>query len=187
MFNMNFGVWIMRTAILKTIGPLAFIGVLIFALYYPYMFLTWMWKFDFSGPTSWQFLYIVDDDAEVPFAPRLFHFLMWLPSAIATQVSLVAALYLIWRVLRHAYFEMGTVTALQVAGIAAAIGAACNLIAASFEGWLLTRFNAEETLPIQFRLDSGETGVLLTGIGLFLLGWVVRLATIKRTENSEMI
>ncbi len=171
----------------KILGPIAFLGVLSFAIYYPYKFFNWMSVLNFSGPTGWHVLYFVEKTVEVPLATRIAHVFMWLPSVIATQVSLLAALYLIWQVMTQAYFEMRTVTALQVAGTAAAIGASLNLFVGGFDGWFLTRFNAGEKIPISFRLDSGESGVFLTGIGLFLLGWVVRLAMLKRTENSEMI
>lgn len=177
----------MRETTVKILGPVAFIGVLGFAIYYPYKFFSWMWVLDFSGPTGWHALYFVENTVRVPLSARLLHFAMWLPSVIATQVSLFAALYLIWRVIRQAYFEIRTVTALQIAGIAAAIGAACNLIVGGIEGWFLTRFNTEQQFPVSMRLESGETGVLLTGIGLFLLGWVIRLAVIRHTENSEMV
>lgn len=177
----------MRETHVKLLAAISFVGVLVFALYYPYRFFNWMWVLDFSGPKGWQVLYFVENDVEVPFLTRLAHFVMWLPSLIATQISLLAALYLIWRVYRQIVFEMQTITALQIAGIAAAVGAACNLLAGSFDGWLLTRFNSDENFPIRFRLESGEMGVLLTGIGLFLLAWVTRLALMKRTENSEMI
>ena len=177
----------MRETHVKLLAAISFVGVLVFALYYPYKFFYEMWSLNFVGPKGWQVFYFVEDDVEVPFWARLGHFTMWLPSFIATQTSLLAALYLIWRVYRQIYFEMQTITALQIAGIGAAVGAACNLIAGSFDGWLLTRFNSDENFPISFRLESGEMGVLLTGIGLFLLAWVTRLALLKRVENSEMI
>ncbi len=177
----------MRETTVRVLGPIAFIGVLIFSLYYPYKLLGWMWLLDFSGPSGWHVLYFVESTVQVPFRARLIHFVMWLPSAIATQISLLAALYLIWLVIKQAYFELRTVTALQVSGAAAAIGAVCNLIAGGLDGWFLTRFNTDARLQVSFRLESGETGVLLTGIGLFLLGWVIRLARIKHAENSEMV
>jgi hypothetical protein len=177
----------MRKNIVTIIGTASFIGVLIFAIYYPYKFFSWMWVLDFSGPSGWQVLYFVEEGVEVPAYDRALHFAMWLPSVTATQISLLAALFLIWRVLKQDYFEVQTITALQVAGIAAAIGATFNLLIGSIDGWFLTRFNSDEKFSIQFRFESGEMGVLLTGIGLFLLGWVIRLALLKRTENSEII
>ena len=177
----------MRENSVKFLAALCLLGVLAFTLYYPYRLFNWMWLLDFSGPSGWQVLYFVEDGVEVPFRARLLHFAMWMPSFVATQISLLAALYLIWRVFKQAYFEVQTITALQVAGIASAVGAACNLFAGSIEGWFLTQFNNDEKFPIHFRFDSGEMGVILTGIGLFLLGWVIRLAVLKRTENSEII
>ena len=162
-------------------------GLIAFGAYYPYTFLRTMIPLAFSGPESWQFLWIVDDTALAPLGARLFHFSMWVPTVLATQGMILAAIWLVGLLLRGIYFETRTVRALQWVGGLAAVAGATALVSMSFEAWVLTAYNSGERAPIRFHFESGEIGVLLTGLGLFLLGWVLRVTVIMRRENQEIV
>lgn len=166
---------------------LALGGMAVFAIYYPYKFVTGLASIDFTGPTTWQMFYIVEDGIQVPLSARIGHFLAWVPTALATQVSIVASMLMVWRVIQQSYLHNGTIKILQWAGGAAAVAAFTALVAASLEAWMLTRFNTDNQFPVQLRIESGEMGVLLAGIGVFMLGWVIRIALDLDGENREIV
>lgn len=171
--------WIARATIL---------GLLIFAVYYPYRLLSDFIPFSFSGPTSWQSHYLVDDTALVPFWGRALHFGFWMPTVIATQVMIFAAIYLVWLIQKNVLFEHRTVRALKIVGAAAAIAGVSALAAILVDGWWVTSWNTvQEQLPIRLHLESGEMGVLFTGLGVFLLALVLDVAVLKKRENEEIV
>lgn len=163
-------------------------GLLAFAIYYPYKLLSSFVPFTFSGPGSWQQHWMVDDTALVPLWARLGQFLLWMPTAIATQIMILLALYLVWLVQREVLFERRTVRALKWVGASAAIAGVFALVAIALDAWAITRFNTEQPqYPVKVHLESGEMGVLLCGLGLFLLGYVLDIAVLKLHENEEMV
>lgn len=172
---------------IRVTSVLVMAGLLIFAIYYPYKFFFQMIPLDFSGPTGWQEIYMVDDDVLVPLAARTAHFIKWIPSVLFTELMVVMALYLVHLIYRGVYFCDRTARALQWVGGLGALAALATLLSISFEAWMLTRFNAEHVAPIKFQFDSGEMGVLLAGLGVFMLGWVFRVAMFKDKENREII
>lgn len=172
----------------RLIGVITLLGLIAFAIYYPYKLWTGFVMWEFSGDTSWQGHWMVDDTVIAPLSYRLMHFAIWVPTILATQIMLFAAIRVVVRMLRGAVFERRTVRALQVLGICAAVSALTNLGAMAVDPWILTGLNAPENQwPMRFRLDTGETGVLLVGLGLLILGWVIDLAAFKAQENREMI
>jgi len=169
------------------IARLFLVGLAVFAFYYPYMFFTTGWPYAFAGPESWQGYWIVEDDVLVPFPARLGQFLMWLPTVLATQGMTLVSMWLVILLIRGIYFEPRTVRALQWVGALAALAGATSLIAQTFNPWLLTLYNADKHWPIRFHFDSGEIGVLLVGLGLFLLGRVLHLTVLLNRENKEFV
>lgn len=131
---------------------------------------------------------MVDDTVLVPLWGRMAQFGLWLPTIIATQIMILLAIYLVWLIEREVLFERRTVRTLKWIGASAAIAAFCALVAIAIDAWWLTSWNTE--LPkrsIHIHLESGEMGVLLCGLGLFLLGYVLDIAVLKQRENEEMI
>jgi len=164
------------------------LGLAVFAVYYPYKFLVSSLPFAFSGDPSWQVHWMVDDTALVPFWARLAHFGLWIPTVVGTQIMIFLALYLVWLIHREVLFESRTVMALKWVGGSAVIAAFFALIAMALDAWWITSWNTElEKQPIHLRLESGEMGVLLCGLGLFLLGYVMDIAVLKKRENEGMI
>lgn len=169
------------------IARLFLVALAVFAVYYPYMYISTAWPMAFAGPESWQPYWLVEDDILVPFAARAGHFAMWLPTVLATQAMILAAMWLVILLLRGIYFDPRTVRALQWVGALAAIAGTTSLIAIAFNPWVLTFFNKEEFRPIRLYFDSGEIGVLLVGLGLFLLGRVLHVTVILNRENKEFV
>ena len=164
------------------------LGLVVFAAYYPYKLLTTFVPFAFSGAASWQPHWMVDDAALVPFWGRLAQFGLWVPTMVATQIMILLAIYLVWLFQREVLFEHTTIRVLKWLGSSAALAAVFALIAFAFDAWWLTSWNTE--LPrraIQFHFESGEMGVLLCGLGLFLLGHVLEIAAFKQNENEDII
>ncbi len=169
------------------IARLFLVGLAVFAVYYPFKFITTAWPFAFAGPESWAAYWFVEDDVLVPFAARAGQFFMWLPTVLATQAMILTAMWLVILLLRGIYFEARTVRALQWVGALAAFAGATSLIAQAFNPWLLTLYNTDKHLPIRFFFDSGEIGVLLVGLGLFLLGRVLHVTVVLSRENKEFV
>jgi len=173
---------------LRWFARVVMLGLAAFAIYYPYKLLVAFVPFAFSGDASWQKHWMVDDTALVPFWGRLTQFGLWMPTVIATQVMILLALYLVWLIHKEVLFERRTVTALKWVGGSAALAAFFSLIAMTFDPWWVTSWNTElPNRPIHFHFESGEMGVLLCGLGLFLFGYVMDIAVLKKRENEEMI
>lgn len=158
-----------------------------FAVYYPYKFLVESWPLAFSGPESWQAYWWVADDVLVPFRVRLIQWLVFVPTALATQAFLIGAIALVVMLLRGEYLTGRVVRLVTWVGGFAALAGVFSNIGMMFNPWLLTLYSPNQATPIMFRYDSGEIGVLLAGLGLFLAGQVLRLGLAIDTENKEFV
>lgn len=164
------------------------LGLLAFAIYYPYRLWTSFVPFLFSGDTSWQTHWMVDDTALVPLYWRVAELLLWTPTILATEAMIVAAIWLTVLLMRGTYFERRTVRALMVVGISAATAGVFALVAIAFDAWMITAWNeVQPRRPIAPVYESGEIGVTLTGLGLMLLAYVLDNAVDKRRENAEIV
>lgn len=169
------------------VARLFLVGLVIFAVYYPWTFLYYQWSFSFSGPEGWQGHWMVDQSALVPFGHRLMFFVIWLPAVVATELMVLFAIWLSVLVLRGIHFELSTVRALQRVGLSAAVAGASMIVAMCFADWMLTAYNAENIRPIRLHLESGEIGVFLSGAGVYLLGHVVKVTALMARENKEFV
>lgn len=165
---------------------LAIIGVVTFGAYYIYRFLDAMIPLNFHGDEGWQVLWFIEENIFAPFGARLVHFLMWMPTVFVTIGMLACALNVFRLVLRGRYFDPKTINSVKWVGILASLSGIFNFIASAVEAWWLTQFNPERA-EIHFRIDSGEMGVLLIGIGVFLLAWVLQVAHLLDHENKGMV
>ena len=169
------------------VGRASLVGMAAFAIYYPYKLLTQFVPFSFSGPEPWAAHWIVEDTVVAPLWLRASHFGLWVPTILGTLVMVLSAIYLVILLLRQSFFELSTVRALQRVGLWAAIAGFSALVAVAFEPWLMTLLNSENTRSPRIHLESGEMGVMLTGLGLVLLAHVLKLAVMKDRENKEII
>lgn len=164
------------------------VGLVLFGLYYPWRFFSLAGSFAFSGPEPWQALRGIDADAAVTLGLRTGWFVMWLVPVLATEAMILAALRLCFLLLRGVYFEPPTIRAVQWVGGLAALAGASALIALMIEPWLMTSANiVAPRLPLAFRYNTGEIGVSLVGLGVFLVALVMRLAMTLQAENKEFI
>lgn len=163
------------------------LGLFAFAIYYPYKFLATMVPFDFGGPEAWQNHWMIDPDAPITAAWQALHFFIWVPSVLATEAMLLAALWLTVLLMRGVTFDGRVVRMMQAIGLLAVLAAALWLAAAPFDSWMLTAFNAENVRPIRFLFDSGEIGLGIAGLGVFLLARVLHVTVLLDRENQEMI
>lgn len=107
---------------------------------------------------------------------------------LATQAMILIAIYLVWLIQGNVLFEPRTIQALKWVGLSAAIAGFFALIAIAFDAWWVTSWNTtQEKFPIRIHLESGEMGVLLCGLGLFLLAYVLDIAVLKKRENEEIV
>lgn len=172
---------------LWSVPSFVLIAIAFFLIYYTYRWVSSTIGLDLSGDAGWQWLFAVEDDVLVPLWARVGHILLWLPTVIATIAMILSAMVFVWRIRQGAYFTENTIRSVQMVGVLAAIAGAMAQISFSFDGWWLTQFNAAHKIPISFRFLPGEMGVFLVGFGIFMLGWVLRSAMVKKLENSEII
>ena len=169
------------------IARIFLVGLALFAVVYPALFLHQMIPFSFSGPSSWGLHWAVEDTAEVPLWARVVYFASWMPAIVATEVFIGAAIWLVILILRGVYFTRATVRALQWVGAAAAVSGVSILAAGSLALWQLTAFNSAERIPIRLWIESGEMGVLFDGLGVFLLAYLLKVTVLMADENREII
>lgn len=163
------------------------IGLVLFSLYYPYSFFWHMWAFAFADPDRWQSMPFVDPGVIIPMGQRVIYFLVWMVPMLATQAMLLAAIWFCVKLLQGVYFELPTIRALQWVGVFGTLAGAGVLGALALNPWMLTMTNVQNTHGPRPIYQSGEIGVLLVGLGVFLVAWVMRLVMSLQSENKEFI
>ncbi len=163
------------------------IAVIVFAIYYPYKFFSTSVSLHLSGPTSWQPYWWGQNDALIPLATRLGAFSIYLPAVIATQAMLLCVIWLTVLLIRGDFFSLRSVRLLTLVGGLAAAAGLFGLVGWAVTDWYILSFNPDHAIPFKLRYDSGEMGVAFAGLGLFLLGRVLRLVMLLDHENKEII
>jgi hypothetical protein len=171
----------------RRLGWVVMVALAIFAAYYVWKFLSTTIPFAFSGPEPWRRIPGIGLDVSVPLWLRAGWFAMWLPSAIATLGMLLSGIRLIWRFLNTDFFTLGTVRGLTWTGGFAAFAGGWSLLAWSFEPVILTLYSNGFQRGFAFRYDSGEIGLFLIGLGVVMLGMVLRLSMVLNAENKEIV
>lgn len=174
-----------RYAIVVTAALL--IGLVLFAVYYPYTFFRHTVAFAFTKPELWQSQPYVDPFVIVPAGQRAIYFMVWMVPMLATQAMLLAAIWFCVMLLRGVYFALPTIRALQWVGVFGTLAGVTALGALALNPWMLTMTNAQNHHGPRLVYQSGEIGVLLVGLGVFLVAWVMRLAMKLQSENKEFI
>lgn len=159
-----------------------------FAVYYPYVSFSFWGPYHFGDTKTWaEWVHWIEDDAIVPEWHPLAHLALWLPTVMITQAMILAGLYFLWRVVRRDLFSLHTVRSIQLVGACGAASALVFMGAQVFEGWLLTLYNTDDIRPIRFVWNIGQITQLLTGAGVFMIGWVLHIAMLRDRENQEII
>jgi|GEM_PF-6829562 len=172
---------------INTVGQIIQAGMFVFLLYYVYKFLGTVIPFAFTKPELWNSHWMVNGDVTVPMGARVVFFLMWSVAALATCIMVAFAIWAVQLVRMGQFFEQGTIRCLRYLGISTALAAATVTIGSSIEPWMITRFNETDKRDIFFWYDSGEVGLFLTGLGLILLAWMMKVAHVAQRENREFV
>ena len=159
----------------------------VFLVYYLYRSLGQLIPFAFTQPDLWETHWLVKGDVTIPMWLRLAYFAVWMISITATAVMLLAALYLVNLIRTGTYFELRTIRALQRVGLCAVIAGLAIIFASSLWAWMVTLMNVSDTRSIRFVYDSSEAGVALLGLGMFLLGWILKYVLLMQRENEAMV
>lgn len=163
------------------------VGLLIFLVYYPYRFFTETIPFAFTKPELWQEHWMVHHDVLIPFSIRSAYFAIWMLPVLATIIMTLVALYFFHLIRQGIYFDPRTVRSIQLMGICAAVSGAGVMLGYSLTPWLLTIMNAEDKRGIHFGYEPTEVGLVLTGLGLFMAGWIWNVVVLKAQENKEFV
>lgn len=164
------------------------VGVAAFTIYYPVKFLMESLPHYFSGPEPWAQLRWIDETVLVPFSTRLAAFMLWVPTVIASQVMLMASVWLILLLIRGDYFTPRIVWLMKWIGVSGACAGGLSHVGLALNGWLVTSHNVvKPNLPIRPIYDSGEVGVFLVGLGLYLMAHVLHLTWLKDQENAGIV
>ena len=177
----------MNSNFMKWFATLNIIWLAIFLIYYPYRVLKDVIPFAFTKPELWQNHWLVDHTTEIPFSLRLSYFLLWAFPILATVVMTAIAIHFFYLLRKGIYFDFRTVRDLQLLGLSACFAGFGVLLGNSLTSWLITILNTKEKHSIHFGYEPTEVSLMLTGIGLFLGGWIIKALVMEDQENKEFI
>ena len=100
---------------------------------------------------------------------------------------LIFALHLVNLVRQGVYFDLRVIRALQRVGASAVVASLGIMFAYTVWPWMITSQNMEHKRGLQFGYDSSQAGIALLGLGVFMLGWVVKCTILMRQENEEFV
>lgn len=159
-----------------------------FVIMYLYRFFVGIIPFAFSALEMWNTHWMVDKGVEIPMYWRIVFFAMWMFTVIATVLMGCCAIWVVNLIRKGVYFERRTIWGLGLLGLFGVLSGIGKIVGASFEPWVITRFNGAETQrDIYFWYSSADIGVTLIGASVVLLAWVLRVAVLTDLENKEFV
>lgn len=178
----------MHSKVISRLALFLIICFVAFVIVYLYRFLSLVIPFAFTQPEIWNTLPTVDEGTEIPTYWRVVFFGMWMFTVIATALMACCAIWVVNLIRKGVYFERRTIWGLGLLGLFGVLSGLGKIVGASFEPWIITRFNTAETQSdIYFWYSSAEIGVTLIGASVVLLAWVLRVAVLTDMENKEFV
>jgi hypothetical protein len=172
---------------IRSLSTCAIASLAVFLIYYPYRFLTDIIPFAFTNPEMWQTHWMVEHDVVIPNSIRFAYFGLWIMPVIATVLMTAVSMHFFYLIRRGVYFDHRIVRDIQLLGTFAAIAGAGVTLGYSLSPWLLTIMNSEERRDIHFGYEPSEISLILTGVGLFIAGWIWKVVVLKDQENKEFV
>jgi len=164
---------------------LAAMGV--FLIYYSYRAIGFLVEFSFLDHSLWEKHYLVRGDVVIPTWLRVSYFMAWMFPISATAIMLLVTMYLTNLIRSGGHFSIQMIRALQRVGVFAVIAGATLMGATSVWAWMITYQNTAERRSPYLNYDSAQVGIILLGVGIFMLGWVLKTALLMRQENEEFV
>lgn len=161
--------------------------VLVIALAYPFQTQPWLWNMAFLEPERWQQSSWAQPGAQITFAMRLTYFAVWLVPQIVSMIGFVAAVWLLWQVIRKDVFARGMVRGLQILGLCVLGSSLTHLLAASVSPMIVSWANTDGPLPLRFWYSTEHGGLILCGLGFLLIASILHEAARIRDENKGFI
>ncbi|MEJ6707781.1 MAG: DUF2975 domain-containing protein [Amylibacter sp.] len=156
-------------------------------VYYLYRALGFLIEFYFLDHNLWEKHHMVRGDVMIPMWLRVSYFLAWMAPISATAFMLLVTMYLTNLIRSGGHFSIQMIRALQRVGVSAVIAGVKVMAATSVWAWMITYQNVVERRSPYFYYDSAQAGIILLGVGIFMLGWVLKTALLMRQENEEFV
>ena len=177
----------MQKTKVKYLSMLIMIGLTIFLIYYPYRVMNEIVPFSFTNPELWENHWMVEKGVAIPTGIRLAYLVLWLVTVLATMAMTVIAMHFFHLMRQGVYFDPRTVRDVQLMGLCAVVAGAGITISYSVMNWLLTFMNVNDKRGIHFGYEPSEISLILTGIGLFIGGWVFKVVVLQDQEIKDFV
>ncbi len=177
----------MPTSYIKRFSSVILAAMGVFLVYYLYRAIGFLIEFSFLDHSLWEDHYMVRGDVLIPMWLRVSYFLAWMFPISATAFMLSVTMYLTNLIRSGGHFSIQMIRALQRVGVSAVIAGATLMGATSVWAWMITYENTVERRSPYFYYDSAQIGIILLGVGIFMLGWVLKTALLMRQENEEFV
>ncbi|KAB7614519.1 hypothetical protein F9L33_07715 [Amylibacter sp. SFDW26] len=177
----------MQKAKVKYVSTVIMIGLAIFLIYYPYRVFNEIVPFALTNPELWETHWMVEKGVMIPTSIRLAYLVLWLVPVLATMAMTAIAMHFFHLLRQGVYFDPKTVRDVQLMGLCAVVAGAGITLAYSVVNWLLTFMNVADKHGIHFGYDPSEISLILTGIGLFIGGWVLKVVALQDQEIKDFV
>ncbi len=177
----------MKERSIAVLSALCMAGSVIFMLYYPYRVLSEVIPFAFTQPDLWENHWLVKYEGDIPFFLRFGYFILWLVPIIATICMTAIAIHFFNLFRQGMYFDFRIVRDIQLLGICSFVAGAGVMLGYSLSNWLIAYMNTVDRQGIHFGYDPTEVSLVLTGLGLYLGGWILKSVVLQDQENREFV
>jgi len=155
---------------------------------YPYEAFSWQLELSFLDPGMWtRDSRWVDGGAQIPMTTRWVFFLVW---AIPTVIGLAAYLvgfWTLWLVRKGIVFDVRIARNVTWMGTLIALSSGLSLAAGAVSPMIRSWHNIGGPLPLRFWYDSGNLGMVYSGLAFIFLGLVMHQGIKIARENETFI
>jgi len=177
----------MQKTRVKYLSTVVMVGLAVFLLYYPYRVFNGIVPFAFIDPQLWETHDLAEKGVTIPFGVRLAYLCMWMLPVLATMAMTCIAMHFFNLLRQGVYFDARVVRDVQGLGISAVVAGVGITVAYSIADWLITLMNVTQKRGVQFGYDPAEIGLILSGLGMFIAGWVVKVVVLQDQENKGFV
>ena len=159
----------------------------IYLIYYIYESFSRFIARSFTHPEFWENHWMIDEGIKLSLNVRVIYFFGWMPTIIASIISILFGLYILNRLRKGLFFDMRTAWAVQMLGGMSVLVIILDTIMESITVVLITSQNADGGWRLAYQYDPTDIKSLILAAVIFTFGWMMREAMMIDQEHKEYV
>ncbi len=172
---------------IRNISLVTFFALLILGIYILYQTYSWLIPFCFIDPSIWQNIMNGELPVQVSALNRLSLFSNWTIYIMAVFIVLARAMQLCLRYYKGEYFSQRIYKLISFLGSGTCLCVALYYVALNLHNWII--FSTIDGRDFQFwtYIDPFILALFIYGLLIFVIGWVMKIATEMKEDNEAII